>query len=540
MISILGLLAASALGGADPAPAPAAGSLLERAAVLDQGVNGVRDAAMTAEAYRIAAETGDSYAHLRLGYLFETGDGVPQDYVQARAHYQVAVAAGLNEARLRLAICYLEGWGDPADRAAFAREMKVAAESGYAPAQQILGSMYFIGLGVPMDRQEGLNWLEKAAKGEDSLSQLQIGQELERARRLTLSPDMSLVRSWYQLSAEKEYVEGTRAMARTFLGGERKDRNWAMGQRWLQLATDMGDPEAPYTLAICELLHVDSPVHDVNQARAWLKLASERGNNRATELLQLELSGRTLVDAAQYILREPFEERYLKHIAASAASTRDLPTRIPEIYRMVTPVYPRGLRLEGVNGEVTVDFIVDTTGRVQNARSVKATHAAFGERAVEAVRQWRFYPARKDGRLVNTHMQVPVRFELSEERLDGTDNVMHAARDLAERYGSDAFADAVTLRPAEPLDSMRPPVMPDGSAIPKGAMGMLLLVLDSNGTPMRGYVLDAKPEAVGPVVFADVMKHRFKPRTEGGSPVQTNVVFVYRFGQFDDQVFKLK
>jgi TPR repeat protein len=192
-------------------------------------VNGVRDAAVTAEAYRIAAEGGDAYAHLRLGYLFETGDGVPQDYTEARAHYQAAVAAGLNEARLRLAICYLEGWGGPADRPAFAREMRAAAESGYIPAQQILAAMYFIGLAVPKDQAQSLSWLERAAAHDDPWSQVEIGHQLEAAHRQVLTPDLALVRSWYQLSAEQEYLDGSRAMARTFLSGERKDRNWELG-----------------------------------------------------------------------------------------------------------------------------------------------------------------------------------------------------------------------------------------------------------------------------------------------------------------------
>src|SRR5882757_7742996 len=85
---------------------PAEETLLERAFALDEGVKVPRDAAGAAAIYRQAAESGDSFAHLRLGYLAETGDGVPQDYVAARAHYQAAVDAGLVDARLRLAICH--------------------------------------------------------------------------------------------------------------------------------------------------------------------------------------------------------------------------------------------------------------------------------------------------------------------------------------------------------------------------------------------------------------------------------------------------
>ncbi|MEO6873297.1 MAG: TonB family protein [Opitutaceae bacterium] len=512
-------------------------SLLDHASTLDQGVNGKRDAALTAEAYRIAADSGDAFAHLRLGYLYETGDGVPQDYVQARTQYQAAVNAGLNEARLRLAICHLEGWGGPVDREAFVREMRTAAEADYVPAEKILASMCFIGLAVPVDRPQGLAWLEKAAKHDDASSELYLGKELERAQRQVLKPDFGLVRSWYQLSAEQEYVAGSRAMAQTFLIGDRQARDWTMGQRWLQLATDSGDPEAPYTLALYELLHVDAPQHDVNKARDWLKLASQRGNPLATEMLQLEIGGRSLTEAARYMLKEPWEDRYVKHVAATAATNRDAPTRIPEIYRVVTPVYPQSLRLEGIQGEVIVDYVVDVTGRVKNARAIKGTHPAFGDRAVEAVNQWRFYPGRKNGHYVNVHMQVPVGFTLRDEELAGVDGLIQTSRDFAERLGPDVLADATELHIAVFAASAPAPLMQDGSKIPQGSKGIILLVLNPSGVPVRGHVLYAEPREVGEVILADVSKRRFKPRTVDGEAVQSNVLLPYRFGKFDDQVF---
>ena len=545
LISLRRWIVASALLGAaivspaaPPASAVAGESLLERAYTLDKVPAEKRDATMTAEAYRIAAESGDAYAHLRLGYLYETGDGVVQDYTQARLHYQAAVDAGLNEARLRLAICYLEGWGGPADRAAFTREMRTAAEAGYVPAQQIYAAMCFIGLAVPKDREAGLAWLERAAKQDDPLAQLQIGQDLERAQRGALSADLGLVRSWYQLSAEQEYLEGTRAMARTFLTGERKNRDWEMGQRWMLLATDQGDAEAPYTLAVCELLHVDAPEHDWEKARGWLKLASERGNAHATELLELEKGGRPLDQAAQYMIREPFEERYVRQMAAHIAGDRKNPTRVPQIYRVVSPVYPRSLRLQSAGGDVLVDFVVDTTGRVANPKAIKSAHPALSERAVEAVRQWRFYPGTKDGHAVNYHMQVPVRFEIGEERLDGVDGLLKYARDQAEQLGPEVLADATELRPAYVLEAMPYPTKPDGSELSKGDSAIILLVVDAKGIPIRGHILFEKPMKTGAAVLAAALQHHFRTRTLQGKPVQTNVVLAYRYGDFDDQVLR--
>jgi RNA polymerase sigma factor (sigma-70 family) len=80
------------------------------------------------------------------------------------------------------------------------------------------------------------------------------------------------------------------------------------------------------------------------------------------------------------------------------------------------PVFPLDLRRAGLGGEATIDFIVDAEGAVRNATVLKTTHPAIGESAVEAVSQWKFDPAQKDGRTVATHMQVPMVFTVNDER----------------------------------------------------------------------------------------------------------------------------
>lgn len=79
------------------------------------------------------------------------------------------------------------------------------------------------------------------------------------------------------------------------------------------------------------------------------------------------------------------------------------------------PQYPFEMRRAGVTGEVVVDFIVDANGDVQNAYAVKSSQREFEQPAVQAVSKWKFKPGRKGGRNVNTHMQVPIVFNLNDE-----------------------------------------------------------------------------------------------------------------------------
>lgn len=86
------------------------------------------------------------------------------------------------------------------------------------------------------------------------------------------------------------------------------------------------------------------------------------------------------------------------------------------------PQYPVEMRQAGEPGQVVVDFVVDPAGNVQNAFALRSSRVEFESAAVEAVSKWKFRPGRKDGRDVNTHLQVPIVFTLAagEKRVSGT------------------------------------------------------------------------------------------------------------------------
>ncbi|MCF3651792.1 energy transducer TonB [Synoicihabitans lomoniglobus] len=79
------------------------------------------------------------------------------------------------------------------------------------------------------------------------------------------------------------------------------------------------------------------------------------------------------------------------------------------------PNYPFEMRRAGITGQVVVGFIVDARGNVREAYSVKSSHREFEQAAIQAVSKWRFRPGKKDGRAVNTRMQVPIVFNITDE-----------------------------------------------------------------------------------------------------------------------------
>lgn len=78
------------------------------------------------------------------------------------------------------------------------------------------------------------------------------------------------------------------------------------------------------------------------------------------------------------------------------------------------PVYPDDLRLKGVQGEVLVEFAVDTTGHADEAtfNVVQSTHPDFAAAVREALPRMLFTPAVSHGRRVRQLVRLPMRFKL--------------------------------------------------------------------------------------------------------------------------------
>jgi len=108
----------------------------------------------------MAAEQGDDKAQLKLGSMYEIGQGVPQDDAEAAKWY------------------------------------RMAAEQGVATVQYNLGVMYNNGQGVPQDSAEAHKWvnlaasrsqgedLEKFAKTRVALAERMTPSQIAEAQRL--------------------------------------------------------------------------------------------------------------------------------------------------------------------------------------------------------------------------------------------------------------------------------------------------------------------------------------------------------------------
>ena len=84
----------------------------------------------------------------------------------------------------------------------------------------------------------------------------------------------------------------------------------------------------------------------------------------------------------------------------------------PRLLREVKPDYTEEARQHGVEGEIVLELVVGREGAVGDVRLVSGLGYGLNERAIAAVRQWRFAPAQRRGAPVDVLVEVAVEFRL--------------------------------------------------------------------------------------------------------------------------------
>jgi TonB family protein len=77
----------------------------------------------------------------------------------------------------------------------------------------------------------------------------------------------------------------------------------------------------------------------------------------------------------------------------------------------VPPLYPTLARNQRLSGNVVIDALIDTNGRVSTMK-VLSGPALLHQSAMEAVRQWKYQPATLNGQPMAMHLTVTVQFKL--------------------------------------------------------------------------------------------------------------------------------
>ena len=192
-----------------------------------------RQFALAFKEFRRLADEGDERAQTAVGYMYQFGEGVAQDYAAAAQWYHRAATKGYAEAQSRLGFLYDRGIGVRQDDATAVDWYRRAAEQGYAPAQTNLAAMYDQGRGVPRDHATALRWLRRAADQGYVPAQTHVGVMYIRGPG-DLAVDYVQAYMWLTLASQKGDLEARRELAQLteFMSFEQIRRAKSLAAKW--------------------------------------------------------------------------------------------------------------------------------------------------------------------------------------------------------------------------------------------------------------------------------------------------------------------
>lgn len=184
------------------------------------------DYATALRVYSVAAEQGNGPAQYILGWMYDHGEGVPQDYVAAAKWYRMA---------------------------ALQKEVLVTADGKdiRAEAQYQLGFLYFQGHGVQQNFTEALKWFRTAAEAGEADAELWLGIVLRsdggKADDFRICPkcpaDDAAALKWLRKAADQGVPEARSNLGFMYENGEGVPQDYVKAHMWFNLAAAVAKPK---------------------------------------------------------------------------------------------------------------------------------------------------------------------------------------------------------------------------------------------------------------------------------------------------------
>ena len=145
---------------------------------------------------RPLAAKGDAHAQYELGYMYDRGLGVHQDFKEAASWYRKAAEQGNASAQFYLGQIYDLGKNIEPDYNEAAAWYLKAAEQGEVMAQLNLGFLYEQGQGVPVDMAQAHKWYSLAAVAGNEIAPKNKKDVEARMTPKEIKAARTLARAW--------------------------------------------------------------------------------------------------------------------------------------------------------------------------------------------------------------------------------------------------------------------------------------------------------------------------------------------------------
>jgi len=261
--SVVAALAASAV----------AGPLEDAVAAFNRA-----DFATALRGLRPLADRGNGTAQSKLGFMFELGLGVPENYVEAIKWHLKAATQGEIDSQIALGRIYGTGQSVPRNYAEAARWYRKAADQGNLTGQSNIGLMYDQGRGVAQNYAEAAKWYRKAADQGDPSGQVNLG--LLYLQGHGVPQDYAEARKWFLKAAEQGRATAQFRLGVMYENADGVAQDYAEAMKWYRKAADRGDATAPLMIGAMYDNGKGVSKND-GEALKWYRMAADRGHATA-------------------------------------------------------------------------------------------------------------------------------------------------------------------------------------------------------------------------------------------------------------------
>lgn len=191
-------------------------------------------------------------------------------------------------------------------------------------------------------------------------------------------------------------------------------------------------------------------------------------------------------------------------------SAESHPATKPRVLHQEAPERPENLKQ--ITGEVVLLIKLGTEGQILSTAVQKSTHEELNDFALQAVRKWRFAPAIKEDKPVESSVYVPFHF--------------YGEAPAAGLLDSLSLVDNAELIPIRQAAPDLPPSIrkPDGEV-------EIQFVVDKGGFVTNAEVKKASNKELGEIARAAVLEWKFQPVIKNGVPASVRVLQPFIFGK---------
>ncbi len=196
------------------------------------------DQGKAAELYPKVADQESAVAQTKLGWQYQTGQGLPKDLAKAAELYQKGADQGYADAQNYLGLLYIKGQGVQKDFGKAIELFQKAADQGYAKAQTNLGVAYEHGDGVPKDLGKAAELYQKAGDQGNVDAQKNLGVLYQTGQGVP--KDLEKAGKLYQKAADQGYANAQNNLGLLCEHGDGVPKDLGKAAELYQKAADQG------------------------------------------------------------------------------------------------------------------------------------------------------------------------------------------------------------------------------------------------------------------------------------------------------------